>query len=74
LSFHTASANKRSSGNQKWSQERATNDKHLFGEDFFLLAIPIKPIRPEPKSQTAAGIGITEMFVTTMLFSLPISI
>ena len=37
--------------------EGAATDYFVPVHDFFRLATPIKPIRPEPNSQTAAGIG-----------------
>ena len=44
---------------KKTASEEAAFEYILYSYAFFLLAIPIKPIRPEPNSQTAAGIGTT---------------
>mgnify|MGYP001822856509 CR=1 FL=1 len=41
----------------KTAPEEAAIDYLLYSYDLFLLAIPIKPIRPEPNSQTAGGTG-----------------
>jgi hypothetical protein len=41
----------------KTASEEAAFDYLLSSYAFLLLAMPIKPIRPEPKSQAAAGIG-----------------
>ena len=43
----------------KTASEEAAIDHLLYNYDFLRLATPIKPIRPEPNNQTAAGRGIT---------------
>ena len=59
LSFHTASARSGHTAQTKTTPAGVAFRYALYSYDFFLLAIPIKPIRPEPKSQTAGGNGIT---------------
>ena len=61
--------------------EGAAVDEYVVSYAFLRLAIPIKPSRPEPKSQTAAGSGTTatstfpaEMFVILNLMSAPLPI
>jgi hypothetical protein len=51
-------AKKRQSAQTKTASEEAAIEYLLYSYTFFLLATPIKPIRPEPNSQTAAGTGI----------------
>jgi|GEM_PF-2408059 len=51
------SANNRRSVQTKTAPEGAAIDYLLYSYDFFLLAIPTKPISPEPNNQTAAGMG-----------------
>ena len=53
-------ANNRQSVQTKTTPEKAAIDYLLFSYDFFRLAIPIKPISPEPNNQTAAGTGTSD--------------
>ena len=50
-------ANNGQSAQIKTTPEGAAFDYLLSSYAFFRLATPIKPIRPEPNSQTAAGTG-----------------
>ena len=70
LDARLLAANSGHSVQTRTAPEGAAFDLLVFSYAFFLLAIPIKPSRPEPKSQTAAGIG-TEF--TSMLVSKPSS-
>ena len=63
-SFSTVSANNGQSAQTKTAPEGVACDYLLYNYAFFRLATPIKPIRPEPKSQTAAGTGTDEIEVT----------
>ena len=53
-----SSANKRPFSQTKTTPEGVAFDHVLYSYDFFLLATPIKPIKPVANSQIAAGMGI----------------
>lgn len=61
MNKHTsASGHERAVRQTKTAPKGAAIDYLLYCYDFFLLATPIKPIRPEPNNQTAVGIGTIE--------------
>ena len=64
---------KRRSAQTKTTPEGAAYDYLLYNYYFFRLATPIKPIRPEPNNQTAAGTGTELTLSTSRLLPLPIS-
>jgi hypothetical protein len=66
LIFNSKSTNRQLAANSgpsmqtKTVHEGATFEYLLFSYDFFLLATPIKPIRPVPNNQKATGTGTAE--------------